>query len=66
MLFALFIVILYFVWNITPQTVIQRGGYFFSESWKIITGRASNQQQMQVVTPKQVQEAQAYIHHKGK
>ena len=66
MLFALFIVVLYFVWGVTPQTVIQKGGYFFSESWKIITGQQREEKPFENVSEKQLEEAKGYIHYRGR
>ena len=66
LLFALFIVAMYFIWGVTPQTVVERGGYFFSESWKIITGQSGPEEPVPVVSKKQLNEAEPHIHHVSK
>jgi hypothetical protein len=68
MIVALIIVVLYFVWGITPQTVVERSSFFFSESWKIITGKSgpSEPEKPEVVTQAQVEKARQYIHYSTK
>ena len=70
MIVALIVVVLYFVWGITPQTVVERTSFFFSESWKIITGQsqasAAEPEKPAVVTQAQVEHAREYIHYSTK
>ncbi|MBP5344132.1 MAG: hypothetical protein J6Y85_03580 [Alphaproteobacteria bacterium] len=64
LIFGVLVVALYFIWGITPQTIVEKSSYFFSESWKIISGQDKSAQPIPVVTQKQVDEAQEHIHYK--
>lgn len=64
LIFGILVVALYFIWGITPQTVVEKTGYFFSESWKIVSGHEKNPQEVPVVTQKQVDAAKEHIHYR--
>ena len=63
-LFAILVVALYFIWGITPQTIVEKSAYFFSESWTILTGQKLESHEAPVVTQKQVDAAKPYINYR--
>ena len=63
-IFAVLVVALYFIWGITPQTVVEKSAYFFSESWKIVSGQREQTQEVPVVTQKQVEEAKEHVNYR--
>ena len=63
-IFAVLVIALYFIWGITPQTVVEKSAYFFSESWKIVTGQQPPAGEAVPVTQKQVDEAKPHINYR--
>ena len=61
---GILVVALYFIWGITPQTVVEKTGYFFSESWSIISGHEKKSSEVPVVTQKQVDKAKDHVSYK--
>jgi len=64
LIFGLIVVALYFIWGVTPQTVIEKTGYFFSESWGIVSGHERTPHSAPIVTQKQVDAAKEHIHYR--
>ncbi|MBQ3696255.1 MAG: hypothetical protein II938_04765 [Alphaproteobacteria bacterium] len=55
---GLIIVLAWAIWDITPQTSITKTAYFFSESWRIITGRPRTEYPEPIVTEKQLKQSE--------
>ena len=45
------------IWDVSPQTSITNSAYFFSESWRLITGQRKPEQSAPQVTPKQLEKS---------
>ncbi len=57
MLGGLTIVLLWLIWDVTPQTSITKTAYFFSESWAIMTGRRPSEEKPKTVRKEQLKES---------
>ena len=60
---ALAIVVLWLFWDVTPQTSVTKTAYFFSESWRLISGKQKSDEEFTQVGKKQLEEPQKHIHH---
>ena len=60
---GLAIVLAWAIWDVTPQTSITKTAYFFSESWRILTGKPSREAPIPQVTQDQVKPAQKHINY---
>jgi len=60
-LVGLTIVILWLVWDISPQQTITKTAYFFSQSWAIVTGRRPDESTKHVVTTEQLEDSANHI-----
>jgi hypothetical protein len=54
--------LLWAIWDIKPQTSITKTAYFFSESWRIITGQKPSQEPIPAVTQDQLEGSQKSTH----
>lgn len=54
--------LLWVIWDIKPQTSITKTAYFFSESWRIITGQKPSQEPIPAVTQDQLADSQKNTH----
>ena len=61
-LVGLAIVLLWLLWDVTPQTSITKTAYFFSESWRILSGKQKSTEEFTQVGPNQLAEPQKHIH----
>ena len=66
MLGGLAIVLLWLIWDVTPQTSITKTAYFFSESWAIITGRRPSEEKPKTVRSEQLKEASEHMMYIGR
>lgn len=51
------IFLLWAIWDVSPQVSITKSAYFFSESWRIISGKALPDQPKEDVTKKQLEDS---------
>ena len=61
-LVGLIIVVSWIFWDVTPQTSITKTAYFFSESWRIMSGRHKNEEPFTQVGKEQLEEPRKHIH----
>ena len=66
MLAGIAIVLLWLIWDITPQTSITKAAYFFSDSWHLVTGRRPSEKNPDVVLPEQLQDSAAHTMYIGR
>ena len=52
------VVLAWAIWDVTPQTSITKTAYFFSQSWRIITGKTGPVQSGARVTKEQLEPSQ--------
>ena len=63
---GILIVVAWAFWDVTPQESITKTAYFFSESWRIVTGKVGTSQQ-RPVTNDQLKDSRQnirYLHSK--
>lgn len=58
---GLIIFLAWAIWDVTPQTSITKTAYFFSESWRLITGQQKSEQTPPQVTRDQLKKSQQHI-----
>ena len=64
---GIIIVVAWAFWDVTPQESITKTAYFFSESWRVITGKTDLSQQPKPVTSEQLKDSRQnirYLHSK--
>ena len=60
---ALAIILLWVFWDVTPQTSVTKTAYFFSESWRLISGHQKPEDEFKQVSEKQLQEPKKHINY---
>ena len=58
---GILIFLLWAIWDVSPQASITKAAYFFSESWRLISGRALPDQPRPDVTKKQLEDSKKNI-----
>ena len=58
---ALAIVVLWLFWDVSPQTSVTKTAYFFSESWRILSGKQKSTEEFTQVGRQQLTESQKHI-----
>ena len=58
---GLAIVLAWAIWDVTPQTSITKTAYFFSESWRLITGKPKRDTPIAQVTRPQLAPSEKHI-----
>ncbi|MBQ4472392.1 MAG: hypothetical protein II942_04040 [Alphaproteobacteria bacterium] len=60
---GLVIVLLWLIWDVSPQQTITKTAYFFSESWALITGRQPDDSTKNLVTQQQLNDSAEHTHY---
>ena len=58
---GIIIVLAWASWDVTPQTSITKTAYFFSESWRLITGQPRTERPFAQVTHTQLKQSEKQI-----